>query len=93
MIFYSNRHPDLVSRLSMIPRVKPEGMPFRKPVLTPDQVRGRLFRDHALAQRDLSDLILVFLLGIGAEDHLDASNNARGILPYFSALGVEPQQG
>src|SRR4051812_19730727 len=32
---------------SMIPRVEPEGMLFRKPVSTPDQVRGRLFRDHA----------------------------------------------
>src|SRR5215470_5819386 len=35
----------------MIPRVEPEGMLFRKPVSTPDQVRGRLFRDHALADR------------------------------------------
>src|SRR5262245_8315769 len=32
----------------MIPRVEPEGMLFRKPVSTPDRVRGRLFRDHAL---------------------------------------------
>jgi hypothetical protein len=32
----------------MIPRVEPEGMLFREPVSTPDQVRGRLFRDHAL---------------------------------------------
>src|SRR5262245_21213515 len=36
------------SNLSMIPRVKPEGMLFRKPASTPDQVRGRLFPDHAL---------------------------------------------
>jgi hypothetical protein len=35
----------------MIPRVKPEGMLFRKPVPTPDQVRGKLFRDHALANQ------------------------------------------
>jgi hypothetical protein len=45
---------------SMIPRVEPEGRLFRKPVSTHsaskdareravDQVRGRLFRDHALA--------------------------------------------
>src|SRR5262249_22261365 len=46
--------PPLAKRLallycwSMIPRVEPEGMLFRKPVSTPDQVRGRLFRDHAL---------------------------------------------
>jgi hypothetical protein len=33
----------------MIPRVEPEGMLSRKPVSTPDQVRGRLFRGHALA--------------------------------------------
>jgi hypothetical protein len=32
----------------MIPRVEPEGMLFRKPVSIPDQVRDRLFRDHAL---------------------------------------------
>ena len=31
--------------LGMIPRVEPEGMLVRKPVSTPDQVRGRLFRD------------------------------------------------
>ena len=42
--FSSNRHRDLVLCLSMIPRVKPEGMLFRKPVPT--------FRDHALALRD-----------------------------------------
>src|SRR5262245_17865762 len=35
----------------MIPRVEPEGMLFRKPVSTPDQVRDRLFRDHALMAR------------------------------------------
>jgi len=28
----------------MIPRVKPEGMLFGKPVSTPDHVRGKLFR-------------------------------------------------
>src|SRR4029453_13543977 len=33
----------------MIPRVEPEGMLFRKPVSTPDQVRGRLFRNLALS--------------------------------------------
>src|SRR5262249_24206578 len=38
---------DLTYCRSMIPRVEPEGMLFRKPVSTPDQVRGRLFRDHA----------------------------------------------
>src|SRR5262245_66659452 len=32
----------------MIPRVEPEDMLFRKPVSTPDQVRGSLFRDRAL---------------------------------------------
>jgi hypothetical protein len=26
--------------------------PFRKPVLTPHQVRGRLFRDYALKRND-----------------------------------------
>src|SRR5215831_9670801 len=46
--FSSNRHPALTYAWSMIPRVEPEGMLFRKPVPTPDQVRGRLFRDHAL---------------------------------------------
>src|SRR5690348_2704931 len=35
----------------LIPRVKPEGMLFRKPVCTPDQVRGRLFRDHAQGEK------------------------------------------
>src|SRR5262249_56563399 len=39
--FSSNRHPALALWLSMIF--------FRKPVPTPDQVRGRLFRDHAPA--------------------------------------------
>src|SRR5262249_45879241 len=38
--FSSNRHPTLAFWWSMIF--------FRKPVPTPDQVRGRLFRDHAL---------------------------------------------
>ncbi len=28
----------------MIPRVEPEGMLFRKPVPTPDHLRGMLFR-------------------------------------------------
>src|SRR5262249_48873618 len=46
--FSSNRHLALFHCWSMIPRVEPEGMLFRKPVSTPDQVRGRLFRDHAL---------------------------------------------
>jgi hypothetical protein len=32
----------------MIPRVKPEGMLFGKPVSTPQQVRGMLYPDHAL---------------------------------------------
>src|SRR5262249_43511601 len=41
--FSSNRHPALTSSWSMIF--------FRKPVSTPHQVRGRLFRDHALAPR------------------------------------------
>src|SRR5262249_33257445 len=39
--FSSNRHPALAFWWSIIF--------FRKPVPTPDQVRGRLFRDHALA--------------------------------------------
>src|SRR5262249_14288800 len=39
--FSSNRHPALAFWLGIIF--------FRKPVPTPDQVRGRLFRDHALA--------------------------------------------
>ena len=30
--------------MSMIPRIKSEGMLFGKPVPTPDQVEGRLFR-------------------------------------------------
>src|SRR5262245_26314711 len=34
----------------MTPRVEPEGMLFRKPASTPDQVRGRPFRDHALVE-------------------------------------------
>src|SRR5262249_58929835 len=41
--FSSNRHPALPFWWSMIF--------FRKPVPTPDQVRGRLFRDHALTRR------------------------------------------
>src|SRR5262245_26082534 len=44
----SNRHLALPYCWSMIPRVELEGMLFRKPVSTPDQVRVRLFRDHAL---------------------------------------------
>src|SRR5215510_12240875 len=36
----------------MIPRVKPEGRLFRKPVPSPDHVRARLFRDHALMRGD-----------------------------------------
>src|SRR5262249_1127665 len=47
--FSSNRHLALRCWWSMIPRVEPEGMLFRKPASTPDQVRGRLFRDHPLA--------------------------------------------
>src|SRR5262249_56153891 len=39
-IVSSNRHPALAFWWSMIF--------FRKPVPTPDQARGRLFRDHAL---------------------------------------------
>src|SRR5262245_55503214 len=40
----------------MIPRIKPEGMLSRKPVPTPDQFRGRLFRDHALMDtKDLAE--------------------------------------
>ena len=35
----------------MIPRVEAEGMLFGKPVSTPDQVRRRLFPDHALSLR------------------------------------------
>src|SRR5262245_46310020 len=46
--FSSNRHLALLYCWSMIPRVEPEGMLFRKPASTPDQVRGELFRDHAL---------------------------------------------
>ena len=53
--FSSNRHLALSYALSMIPPVKPEGMLFRKPVSTPDHVRGRLFRDHALAWCGLLD--------------------------------------
>src|SRR5262249_9737282 len=44
----SDRHLALIYCWSMIPRVEPEGMLPRKPAPTPDQVRGRLFRDHAL---------------------------------------------
>jgi hypothetical protein len=40
MTFSSNRHPILAFCLRMIF--------FGKPVSTPDQVRGRLFPDHAL---------------------------------------------
>jgi hypothetical protein len=48
-----DRHPALAFCLSMIPRVKPEGMLFGKPDSTPDQVRGRLFPDHALMRPNL----------------------------------------
>src|SRR5262245_6494224 len=51
MTFLRNRHPAPAYWWSMIPRVKPEGRLFRKPVSSPDQVRARLFRDHALAVR------------------------------------------
>src|SRR5262245_8396234 len=47
MIFSANRHFARSHVWSMIPRVKPEGRLFRKPVSSPDQVRARLFRDHA----------------------------------------------
>src|SRR5215510_10903935 len=43
---------DLIYAWSMIPRVKPEGRLFRKPVPSPDHVRARLFRDHALMRGD-----------------------------------------
>src|SRR3954451_6535599 len=56
--FSSSRHLALLYCWSMIPRVEPEGMLFRKPVPTPDQVRdqvrGRLFRDHALRQGNVA---------------------------------------
>jgi len=58
----------------MIPRVKPEGMLVRKPHHTPDQVRGRLFRDHALRdgpsfEKMPSDLLAGgFPYTLGAED-------------------------
>src|SRR5262249_38296276 len=42
--FSSNRHLALLHCWSMIPRVEPEGMLFRKPVST--------FRDHALTARN-----------------------------------------
>src|SRR5215468_5111225 len=51
---------------SMIPRVEPEGMLFRKPVSTPDQVRGRLFRDHAHA---LQPMVALRVAEIGGAGH------------------------
>src|SRR5262249_18429632 len=45
-IVSSNRHPSLAFWWSMIF--------FRKAVPTPDQVRGRLFRDHALGSRRIA---------------------------------------
>ena len=50
--FSSIRHPALAYWCSIIPRVEPEGMLFPKSGPSPDQVRGRLFRDHALGQFD-----------------------------------------
>ena len=50
----------------MIPRVGPEGMLFGKPASTPDQVRGRLFPDHALGAGALD---LVFGSAGGEQFH------------------------
>src|SRR5262249_24463204 len=52
---------------SMIPRVEPEGMLFRKPVSTPDQVRGKLFRDHALWRHGEKFLSKLTILAEAAE--------------------------
>src|SRR5215470_5032184 len=62
--FSSNRHLALAYWWSMIL--------FRKPVSTPDQVRGRLFRDHALSasaarrRRRYSTTILTLSPGLSA---------------------------
>jgi hypothetical protein len=46
-----DRHPALAFCLSMIPRVKPEGMLFGKPDSTHRvKARGQAFPDHALAR-------------------------------------------
>jgi hypothetical protein len=51
-----NRYRALDFSWSMIPRLKPEGMLFGKSVPTRDQVRGRLFPDHALAsEQDVAE--------------------------------------
>src|SRR5262245_58488309 len=59
----------------MIPRVEPEGMLIRKPASTPDQVRGRLFRDHARAGSSAAELYGAKRHGdrrLGWIDHRDA---------------------
>src|SRR3569833_1026341 len=55
-------------------------------------LRWRDGKSPAPSQRHFGDVIPVFLLGIGAEQHLDAGGDAGAVEPDFRALGVEPQQ-
>src|SRR5262245_36076692 len=61
-----------------------EGRPFVGP---PAATMHRLF-----AQVDLSDLVLVVLLGICSEQHPDPRDDARGIQPDLCLLRIEAQQ-
>jgi hypothetical protein len=88
--FKLNRNNALASCLSMIPRVKPEDMLFRKPVPT--------FRDHALSTRRqffAQDLKLqpLFLRGSNLALKLtefDAGPFKRGAVPGIEVWIVEP---
>src|SRR5262249_45040019 len=64
--FSSNRHHALASSWSMIF--------FRKPVPTPHQVRGRLFRDHVLAIGTACAARL-WLPNLTEANRFDGSNN------------------
>src|SRR5262249_7167129 len=70
--FSSNQHLALVHRWRMIPRVKPEGMLFRKPVST--------FPDHALVVTALSRSIVIFVPPAPVDSVLRMSPCARTML-------------
>src|SRR5262249_26669989 len=86
MTFSSNRHLALPYCLSMIPRGGPEGMLFRKPVSTPDQVRGRLFRDASLGD----DMKALLCPRVGGPDALEMGNVADPVAgPDEAVVRVE----
>src|SRR4051812_45903897 len=54
---------------------------FRKPVSTPDQVRGRLFRDHALMARGVTI------------DRVSFGYGPRGAAPVLDVVSLEIEPG